>query len=242
VGVLQRFEQRIESIVSGAFARAFKAEVQPVEIASALTRECDNRAAIVSRERTMVPNEFVVELSPGDYERLGVYADALGAELAGVVRDHAAEQRYTFIGPVGVTRARDDDLDTGVFHVKGSAVAGPLDEPDEPRAPQPRRGAPQRAARQAPGVSADLDVNGTRFPLTSALAVIGRGAEADIRIDDPGVSRRHAQITISGRDASIADLGSTNGVIVDGQRVREAPLRDGSEVVLGATTVIFRSG
>ncbi len=94
MGVLQRFERRVESLVSGAFARAFKAEVQPVEIARALQRECDHRTAIISRDRAMVPNAFVVELGPTDHDRLGGYSTALGDELAAAVRDHADEQRY----------------------------------------------------------------------------------------------------------------------------------------------------
>src|SRR4029077_11757632 len=102
VGVPQRFEGRIEEIVNRPFARAFKAEVQPVEIASALQRECTDRAAIVAKGRTMVPNVFTVELGGHDHDRLSTYADALGEELSAMVREHAEEQRYTFLGPVSV--------------------------------------------------------------------------------------------------------------------------------------------
>ena len=125
MGVLQRFERRIEDMVNRPFARAFKAEVQPVEIASALQRECDDRAAIVARGRTMVPNAFTVALGPHDHERLSVYAEALGQELAAMVREHAEEQRYAFIGPV--TRRRSSgtsELPTGRFQVRSAAEAG----------------------------------------------------------------------------------------------------------------------
>ena len=98
VGLLDRFEQRLDRMVNGAFARAFKAEVQPVEIASALTREMDDRAAVVSRGRTVVPNVFVVDLSPHDHDRLSVYSGTLTEELSGMVREYAEEQRYTFLG------------------------------------------------------------------------------------------------------------------------------------------------
>ena len=229
MGVLQRFEQRLESLVNGAFARAFKAEVQPVEIASALQRECDNRAAIVSRQRTIVPNAFVVQLSGSDHERLGLYSDALRDELAGVVSDHAQEQQYSFLGPVRVDFEMVEDLDTGMFRVRSSAVAG--------ASGSGRNAVPGARAEGAPY----LDVNGTRFPFTSA-AVIGRGSDVEVRIDDPGISRRHAEVRVSGGTAAVVDLGSTNGLIVDGQRARQAALRDGSRIVLGATTVVFRSG
>ena len=89
MGVLQRFERRLEGMVEGAFARAFKSEVEPVEIASAVQREMDDRAAIVAQGRTLVPNDFVVELSDTDHERLEVYADSLGIELATLAREHA---------------------------------------------------------------------------------------------------------------------------------------------------------
>src|SRR5580698_7059020 len=92
VGVLQSFERRLEGMVEGAFARAFKSELQPVEIASAVQREMDDRAAIVAQGRTLVPNDFVVELAETDYERLEVYADSLSVELANLARDYAREQ------------------------------------------------------------------------------------------------------------------------------------------------------
>src|ERR1051326_1182262 len=100
VGVLQRFEHRLEGMVEGAFARAFKSELQPVEIASAVQREMDDRAAIVAQGRTLVPNDFVVELAETDHERLEVYADSLGIELSTLAREHAKEQGYSFVGPV----------------------------------------------------------------------------------------------------------------------------------------------
>src|SRR5215472_15275427 len=100
VGVLQRFEHRLEGMVEGAFARAFKSELQPVEVASAIQREMDDRAAIVAQGRTLVPNDFVVEVAEDDYARLDVYADNLGIELATLAREYAKEQGYSFVGPV----------------------------------------------------------------------------------------------------------------------------------------------
>src|SRR5215210_7055287 len=108
MGVLQRFERRIEEMVNRPFARVFKAEVQPVELASALQRECDDRAAIVARGRTIVPNSFTVSLGEHDHERLNLYRDALRGELSEMVREHAEEQGYTFIGPVSVDFELDE--------------------------------------------------------------------------------------------------------------------------------------
>ena len=103
MGVLDRFEKRLDRIVNGAFARTFKAEVEPVEVAAALQRECDDRAAIVDRSRRVVPNVFTVELGPHDYERLSPYAEPLDAEFSSMVREHAEEVGYVFFGPVEVS-------------------------------------------------------------------------------------------------------------------------------------------
>jgi len=220
VGVLDRFEHRLDRLVNGAFARAFKADVQPVEIASALQRECDDKAAIVSRGRTIVPNAFTVELGSSDFQRLAGYAEPLGAELADVVREHAAECGYSFVGPVSVGLTGGDDLDTGVFRVLGKAEPGEM----------PPEAMVRHARLEAPGRTIDL---------TQEQTVLGRGAEADVQLDDLGVSRRHAVLRLAPAP-SITDLGSTNGTVVDGQRVDEAPLIDGTVITLGETTLVFR--
>lgn len=232
MGVLQRFERRIEEMVNRPFARAFKAEVQPVEIASALQRECDDRAAIVARGRTMVPNAFTVDLGAHDHERLSVYAEALAQELAAMVREHAEEQGYAFIGPVTVDFERDDDLSTGRFQVRSAAVAGAT-------AAQTSTAVPAGGTGSAvPWV----EVGTTTYALAHPITRIGRGTESDLRIDDPGISRHHAELRRSGGDVTIVDLGSTNGVVVDGRRVDEQRLRDGAQVRLGSTTLTFHEG
>lgn len=231
MGVLQRFEQRIEDMVNRPFARAFKAEVQPVEIASALQRELDDRAAIVARGRTMVPNSFTVALGEHDHERLDVYRDALREELAAMVHEHAEEQRYAFIGPVTIDFVQDDSLPTGRFQVRSAAVAGATGRPTS-------TGSQARPGAGVPWV----EVGDTTYALARPVTSIGRGAESDLRIDDPGISRDHAELRRSGGDVTVVDVGSTNGVVVDGERVTQARLRDGSRVVLGSTTLVFHQG
>jgi hypothetical protein len=232
MGVLQRFERRIEEMVNRPFARAFKAEVQPVEIASALQRECDDRAAIVARGRTMVPNAFTVALGEGDHERLSVYAEALGSELAAMVREHADEQGYAFIGPVTVDFERDDELPTGRFQVRSAAVAGATANESATQVPTAGSGT------ALPWV----EVGSTTYALSRPVTRIGRGSETDLRIDDPGISRNHAELRRSGGDVTIVDLGSTNGIVVNGRRVDQERLREGAEVRLGSTTMTFHQG
>ncbi|TAK70375.1 MAG: DUF2662 domain-containing protein [Actinomycetota bacterium] len=230
MGLLDRFEQRLDRLVNGAFAKAFKAEVQPVEVAAALQRETDDRAAVVSRGRTVVPNVFDVDLSAHDHDRLAVYATALQAELADMVREHAEQQHYTFLGAVQIALNRDAELDTGIFRVRSDARA------DVVGAPQPRP-----ADTPPPAITARLVAGGTAHPLTTAVTRLGRGTDTDIRVDDPGVSRHHAEIVL-GPPTVIRDLGSTNGTFVNGHKVTETALIDGASIQLGSTTLVFRSG
>lgn len=280
MGVMKRFEQRLEGLVNGTFAKVFKSEVQPVEIAGALQRECDNNATIWNRERTVVPNDFIVELSAPDYERLSPYSGQLGDELAGLVRDYAKQQRYTFMGPIKVHLEKADDLDTGLYRVRSRTLASSTSQPQPPAAghqqpgqpgphgQQPPRGgygypprnpagAPPMPASPPPGAPAMpahrppapaagggqtrrwIEINGTRHQISRPTLVLGRSTDADVRIDDPGVSRRHCEIR-TGTPSTITDLGSTNGIVVDGQHTTRATLRDGSRIVVGSTTIVFR--
>lgn len=239
MGMLDRFEKGIERAVNGAFAKAFRSEVQPVEVASALRREIDDRAAVVGRDRTIVPNTFVVELGPADHERLGEWQEALAEELQAVVTDHAAQQRYAFVGPVKVAFEEAEDLDTGVFRVRSATAKG------RPRTPAAAPGgAAGGAAPQQPRTPprVQLEIDGRVYQLSGSVTVIGRGAEADVVVDDPGVSRRHAEIHTGTGRVRVVDLGSTNGTFVDGERVGTGDLADGSRITVGRTRIVVRMG
>lgn len=230
MGVLDRFERGVERVVNGAFARAFKSEVQPVELASALRRETDTTAAVVGPDRTLVPNAFTVELGPADHDRIASWSDQLAGELVESITEHARQQRYSFPGRVTVQFVRDDELDTGVFRVRSARVRGSI--------------APGARATATPDHPV-LELDGRRYQLTSETTVLGRGSEADVVVDDPGVSRRHAEIRLVGGRAVLRDLGSTNGTVVDGRHLQgggaSARLSDGSTIQLGRTDVVFVS-
>lgn len=228
MGLLDNFEQRLDQLVNGTFARAFRDVVEPVEIASRIQREMDTRAAIISRGRTVVPNEFTVDLSSHDFDRLHDLVDPIRGELVGIVKEHATDQRYTFLGQVDVKLTEDPTLDTGVIRVHSEAKASA----------QP----PQPIATAPPEVSGHpkLLVGGQTYPLTKPRTRLGRGAGVDIMVEDPGVSRSHAEIVL-GMPAVVRDLGSTNGTSVDGRKIAEAPLHDGAQIMIGSTILTFRS-
>ncbi|MGY2701232.1 FhaA domain-containing protein [Nocardioides sp. HB32] len=229
MGGLQRLEHRLEQMISGAFAKAFRSAVQPVEISAALQRECDNNAQILSRDRRLVPNDFHVELAATDLERLSAYNAALADEMSQQLRAHADQQGYAFPGPISIAFEPAEDLTTGRFRIRSRAQA---------------KVTSQATQTQVGRARAVLEVNGTRHPLQPPGLVIGRGTEADVRINDPGVSRRHVEFVVEGGGndlrIKVVDLGSTNGMLVDGHRISSTGLRDGSQVKIGNTTMTVR--
>lgn len=224
MGLFDRVEQRLERAVNGAFARAFKSEVQPVEIASAIRRAMDDRAAVVGHGRTFVPNLYTVELSETDYERLSAYDEELEKELIAAAQEHAESQRYQPGGPLQVLFSPADDLETGVFRLRTSTArhtgstgvsrtVAPQAPAEAPAEPAPRHtpsaddgleatqlqapAEPQPPRRVNPADRPWLDVDGERYPLMGAITVLGRDDTADIVLDDPGISRRHSEIRVT---------------------------------------------
>jgi hypothetical protein len=232
VGVLQRFERKLEGLVEGGFARVFRSHVQPVEIAAALQREAADKRAVVGKDSVLVPNEYVVELGPADLERIGQYDAALRKELAAMVEEHATEQGWSFVGRVGVQFELDEAANPGIFHVRSRAVASHDGLSARPVAAD-------RAATRPRLVLSTGD--GERVvPLDARVTTIGRGAEADVRLSDTGVSRLHAEVRVEPGSIVVADLGSTNGTRVNGRAVQSAPLSDGDVVEMGGSRLVFR--
>jgi hypothetical protein len=232
-------------MVEGAFARAFKSELQPVEVASAVQREMDDRAAIVAQGRTLVPNDFVVELADADHQRLEVYADSLGIELATLAREYAREQGYSFVGPVQMRFEGVPDLTTGTFRIRSGVIRGTTVEDGEIRRPASDLPRPPGNFVGHPRLLVSSPDNGPdgsqrTYDLTGPITILGRGTDCDLRLVDAGVSRHHAELRIEDGEVVLVDLGSTNGTFVNGQPIRRITLLDGTQVTLGRTTLVFR--
>ena len=227
MGFLSTVEKKLEGAVGGIFARAFKGDVQPVEITHQLCKELDAQAQILSHDKRLVPNDFLICLSKHDYARLFPYSKTMTAEITTDLRQYAAEHEYIFNGPITIQLEERPDLPVGRFEVVCETVA----EVDAPISPVSAR-----------SVGLVLEVNGVRHPLTPPGFTVGRGADADLRINDPGISRTHAQFVVTGTGVDlrvkIVDLNSTNGILVDGRKVAEAELGDGSRIDIGKTQML----
>jgi hypothetical protein len=247
VSVLQRFEKRLEGLVEGAFAKVFKGVVHPVEVLNAMQREAEAHKAILAGGRTLVPNRYVIDLSPYDHSRLAPYAAALAQELAQSQAEFIGEQSWTVYGDVIVEIERGEGLDTGMFRVTAEVYSGDPSAPPQPEHGQPsgypmehhagpQSGPPHGGARNVRLVSGD----GRTYPLAIGSTVIGRGDQATLRLPDVGISRRHARLDFDGAQLVVTDLGSTNGTMVNGQRVSAVALNPGDVIQIGTTTLTFR--
>lgn len=216
MGILDNFERGLERAVNGAFAKTFRSGLQPVELTSALRKELDTKAAVVARDRVLAPNSFVLRMSTADYARMRSMGAALTDELIDFVQKHAASQHYAFAGGISIDLAEDPELSVGMLQVESENVKGDV------------------------AWTPVLDINGTHYPLTHSRTVVGRGADADITVDDTGISRRHVMITWDGHRAQVEDLGSTNGTKLNGEPLRKAILEPESVVTLGRTRIVFR--
>ncbi|MGD1011458.1 MAG: DUF3662 and FHA domain-containing protein [Acidimicrobiales bacterium] len=212
---LQQFEQRLERLVEGAFAKAFRGQLQPVELGRRLTREMDLRRA-VGIHGFLVPNEFHIYLAAEDFERFEEFGDSLERELIAAVREHAGREGYQFVGPVTVELHLDRELSVSTFVIESELVEGD----DRPSFWL-------------------VFPDGRRVGIGSQVVTIGRLPECAVVLDDPNVSRRHAQVRKEGDAIFVVDLGSTNGTRVNGAPIREHRLVPGDVISVGTTTLRF---
>jgi hypothetical protein len=250
MSVLRAIESKLESLFEGVFGRAFRTNVQPVELARKLVKEMDDHRN-VSVSRIYVPNEYTVYLSPGDREQFSTYESQLQDELAEYLAEHARRENYALLTPPRVLLATDDDLGVGVFGIATRVVQGDAKQaaapshtmiyrPDAVPAP-----APQETEAASPvdlGIEREVAVlrwDGQRREIERPRVVLGRSKDADVQIVDPNISRRHAELRQEGDEYWLIDLDSTNGVEVRGKRVKRLKLEDGTRFTLGSTEIAF---
>jgi hypothetical protein len=216
---LKGFERRLERMVEGVFARAFRSGLRPVELGRRLVREIDDNRSVDVRGRTAVPNAFTVQLSAEDLDRFAEIHETLVRELCDAAREHARDEGYTFLGPVEVELVEDSRLRAGAFQIVGRMKEGV----------------------GGAGAGSLVLPTGERVVLGEQIISIGRMPECNIVLADPNVSRNHAEIRPRGQGFVLVDLNSTNGSRVNGVRVAEQELTDGDELAFGNTRVRFEA-
>jgi hypothetical protein len=250
MSVLRNIEHKIEGLFEGVFGRAFRTHVQPVELARKLVKEMEDHR-VISVSRVYAPNEYTVYLAPADREQFASYEESLCSELQEYIAENARRERYELLSPPQVKLETDDDLEMGEFGIATRMVQGPAPQPGEPAA-QAAPGATMvyRKPVETEAVSVEdlgldreivsLTVNGTKHEIDKGQVTIGRSKDCDIPLADPNVSRKHAEVRQEGAAYWAIDLGSTNGMEVNGRRQKRAKLRQGDRITLGSTELVFR--
>jgi hypothetical protein len=251
--VLRAVERKIEALFEGVFGRAFRTNVQPVELARKLAKEMDDHRT-VSVSRVYVPNEYTIYLSPADREQFESYEANLRNELQEYLAEHARREQYALLSSPRVAFETDADLDVGEFGI-ATRMAQPEKrargehEPEpqleagatmiyKPKTPVPTEAVSAEELGMAPEI-VRLSYNGTSREVDRQKLVIGRSRDCDIQLADANVSRRHAELRQEGASYWIVDLGSTNGTEVNGKRVKRAKLQTGDTITLGSTEITF---
>jgi hypothetical protein len=252
MSMLRNLEAKLGGLVEGAFGRAFKTNVQPVELAHKLAKEMED-SQVVSVSRVYVPNHYRIFLSPQDREQFQSYESALRKELSDYLLEHSRQEGLALTSRPQIELMSDERLDVGEFGIQAQMLEPPEQEVSASQA-APSAGdfghtmvySPDRAARvldaeRAPqdGARALLVGEGRRSVLSGDHVLVGRSRECEVVISDPNVSRRHAEIRQLGEHWVIADLGSTNGIKVNGRRVDRAQLEPGDRITLGMTELTF---
>jgi len=232
MGILSDFEDRIAAGIEGLFAGAFRSPVQPVEIARALARAADD-GRVLGVGTVYAPTAYVVALSRDDAEKLGSFKPVLAGELATYLVDHARVHGYALSARPTVTFTVHDDLRLGRFRVSATLADQPADE----RHPEVHFADESPASpRLATVTVSDLEHD---VALRGDEVVVGRLADCQICLPDANVSRRHAAFMRLDEGWALADLGSTNGTLVNGQPVERARLHDGDVIEIGLTRLVY---
>ena len=244
--VLRSIEQKLESLFEGIFGRAFRTHVQPVELARKLQKEMDEHK-VVSVSRVYAPNEYAVFLSSADRDQFEDYERSLVEELQLYLAEHARREDYALLAHPHVTFETDDDLEVGEFGIATRMVqperGGVAAAQAEPGHTMVYRAQPAEAPApdsELVGEQVTLSWDGQRRTIDKRRTLIGRSKECDVQLADPNTSRRHAELRREGTAFWIVDLDSTNGIEVNGRRLKRAKLEDGDRVTLGSTELVFR--
>ncbi|HEY1523631.1 MAG TPA: DUF3662 and FHA domain-containing protein [Solirubrobacteraceae bacterium] len=246
MSVLRSIESRIADLVEGTFSRAFRSEVRPVEIARKLAREMEEHKS-TSLNRIYVPHEYRVYLSPRDRQRFAGYETSLTDELAGYLLEHARREGVTLMARPAIVFETDARLGLGEFGIQAGTVRPAEDEPaaaDSGRtmvySTAGRLAEPLEERARSREQTALLLLDGRRLVVGPAGVTLGRSRECDIVLQDPNVSRKHAEVRPRGGSWVVQDLGSTNGSRLNGRSIQGSEVvKPGDQIEVGSTRLTF---
>lgn len=251
MNLFKGIEKKLEGFVEGGFGRAFKSSVQPVELAHKLAKEMGDHKT-VGVANVYVPNEFDIYLGREDYKQLSSFADSLCGELGNYVVAFATREGWTLVAPPRIELHEDDDLRLGEFGIGTRTVSDPGSlRPAAPLVPvapplldntvlyQAPAAAAAKPPARAEALRAVVRAAGGQWDLSGPVTILGRSHRCDIVVDDPNVSRQHAEIIRQGGGYTVRDLGSTNGLRVNRRAVQQALLQHGDRIEMGATEFVF---
>ncbi len=258
MGLLRRVESRIQGGFEGVFGRKSGEGVQPPELARMLVKEMDDHRTY-SLDRIHAPNHFTVYLCAGDRATYRPREASLAAELTDHLERHARTNGYSLAGRPTVAFTLDTDLGAGQFGILAEMIDLPLERASSALVPVGSARSPSTAGvwpgagetqSIPPRVAADLGLarqtllmrHGSHVQeFQKSRVVLGRSRDADFRLDDPNISRRHTVVYWEGGRAFVKDLGSTNGTLLNGRPIASAALEDGDVLTLGGCTVVVET-
>ena len=240
-------ERSLENIFDGLFSRAFKSGVKPLQLGRKLLQVVDSERDVDAQGRRVVPNSYLIQLSPDDREGFADVEPTLLQELTVALREYISQEGYHVEGKARVALRTNPDLRRGKFEIDCRNItpdAAPA-QPAEPSSEAPAPAAPLLtvvpSAFDRPPAVLSLP-NGQRIELHEGHYVLGRHLENDIVLNDTNVSRKHAEFVCAAGEVVVRDLGSTNGTKVNGVLITgEQLLQHGDVINFGTAQVRFEA-
>ncbi len=237
---LLKFESKAEQWIEGTFGRMFGGRLQPMEVAGALARAMEDEQFMAENGEQFAPNLYWVYLNPDDYDALRQTQPGLPVDLARALIELAARANLRLPDQPIVEIRSDERIPRKQVSVAAQYVAQtttPIGQTAEIAIDQFNLA---RQTLDASQVQSFLILEGRRHVLlTKPVVTIGRALDNDVVIDDPRVSRHHAQLRIRQSHYVLYDTGSSGGTFVNNQPVSEMTLAAGDVISLAGTQIIF---
>jgi hypothetical protein len=251
---LARLERALTRLVEGGLGRLMRPQVQPVELARRLDAAMEE-GAMAGVRGPIAPNYYILSLSPDDFARFAGVTSSLQRDFERHLAESCVRLRLRCLDPFLVELQADTALTRGQVKVQAAylgrgerrsaegASAPPSAVPDSERtAVMPAiLGVKTALPSLLEVLGADKKVTRVQALMADGLD-IGRADSNGLVLADSSVSRQHARVRREGSGYVVEDLDSTNGVFLNGKRVKTGRLNDGDRLRIGDAELVFRAG